>query len=241
MSAPKEATESERRSASLPNLRPRDAATLILIDRSAPEPLVLMGRRKASLKFMPGLYVFPGGRVDAADADMSHVGNIDAARLRKATPKLTDRRAAALALAAIRETYEETGVLMGRRAPPARIPNAHWAPFAAHGVTPDLDALTYVCRAVTPPRRPRRFDTRFFVADVAAAAVVLPEGERPETDLEAVEWLTFRTARERPLPYITGIILDAIEPRLTAADWESDRHPVPSFVERYGRPLNHEH
>jgi 8-oxo-dGTP pyrophosphatase MutT (NUDIX family) len=227
---------SERASA-IPNLRPKDAATLIVIDRSAPTPRVLMGRRKASLKFMPGLYVFPGGRVDADDAAMPHAGAVDLERLRRATPKLTPRRARALALAAIRETYEEAGVLIGRQEAPARVPGEAWAPFGVHGVTPDLDALVYVARAVTPPRRPRRFDTRFFACDIASAPVVLPEGERPETDLEALEWLTFPEARAKPLPFITTLIIADLEPRLMAHDWRSAHHPVPNYVERAGKNL----
>ena len=227
---------SERASA-IPNLRPRDAATLIVIDRSSTVPRVLMGRRKASLRFMPGLYVFPGGRVDAGDAGMAHAGTVDLERLRRPTPKLTGRRARALALAAIRETYEEAGVLIGRAEAPTRVPGEAWAPFATHGVTPDLDALVYVARAVTPPRRPRRFDTRFFACDIADAPVVLAEGERPETDLEALEWLTFAEAREKPLPFITTLIIADLEPRLMASDWRAARHPVPNYVERAGKNL----
>jgi len=229
-------TPSERAS-NIPNLRPRDAATLILIDRSGPSIGVLMGRRKASMKFMPGLYVFPGGRVDPEDAGMAHTGSVDFERMQNATPKLTERRAKALALAAIRETYEEAGVLLGRSEPPERIPGTNWEPFQTHAVTPDLGALTYICRAVTPPRRPRRFDTRFFAADISSAAVTLPPDQRPDTDLEAVEWMTIAEARMKPLPFITTLILQDLEPRLNAHDWASAHHPVPSYVERRGRNL----
>ena len=48
-------------------IRPRDAATLVILDRSGTEPKVLMGKRRADLAFMAGKYVFPGGRVDPAD------------------------------------------------------------------------------------------------------------------------------------------------------------------------------
>jgi 8-oxo-dGTP pyrophosphatase MutT (NUDIX family) len=214
---------------------PKDAATLVLVDGSGGTPRILMGRRKASLKFMPGLYVFPGGRVDPSDGRMAHVGALPPAgcdKLKARAGRLSTRRMRALALAAIRETYEETGVLLGVRAPPAAVPSEDWAAFATHGVTPDLSVLTFVCRAITPPGRPRRFDTRFFLADAGAAAVTLPPDERPDTDLEAVEWLTPTEARQKPLPFITGVILTDLETRLARADWADPSLPVPYYFTR---------
>lgn len=83
--------------------------------------------------------------------------------LRKLALGCTEARARALALAAIRETFEEAGLLVGRRV--AFVPRTRargWAAFLAHGVVPALDALEYVARVITPPGNPRRFDTRFF-------------------------------------------------------------------------------
>jgi len=233
--------ESERKSAAV-NLRPRDAATLIIVDGRGPAARILMGRRKASLKFMPGLYVFPGGRVDPADGRMAHVGGFAPEAIAKLADRarLTERRMAALALAAIRETYEEAGLLVGRRSPPERIPNAECAPFATHGVTPDLSALAYVCRAITPPRRPRRFDTRFFLAEASAVAVTLPPEERPQTDLEALEWLTLAQARDRPLAFITGVVLNDLEARLRARDPHDPALPVPYYFSRGDKHLRTE-
>lgn len=227
-------SDSERKSAPS-NLRPKDAATLVLVDRSSGKPKLLMGRRKASLKFMPGLYVFPGGRVDKDDARMPHLGDFaeaDLAKMFARTSRMTERRLRAMALAAIRETYEEAGVLLGQRLAPARVPNAHWEPFSEHGVTPDLSALMFVCRAITPPRRPRRFDTRFFLAEAQAVAVTLPPDRRPDTDLEATEWLSIEEARERPLPFITATILKDIEARLSQSDWATRSHPVPFYFSK---------
>jgi 8-oxo-dGTP pyrophosphatase MutT (NUDIX family) len=227
-------SDSERKSAPS-NLRPKDAATLVVVDRSRGQPKLLMGRRKASLKFMPGLYVFPGGRVDKDDARMPHVGNFtegDLAKMLARTSRMTERRLRAMALAAIRETYEEAGVLLGRRLAPARVPNVHWEPFVDHGVTPDLSALMFICRAITPPRRPRRFDTRFFLAEAEAIAITLPPEQRPDTDLEAIEWLSIDEARERPLPFITAAILKDIEARLALSDWATRLHPVPFYFSK---------
>ena len=231
-------TEAENRN---PYLRPRDAATLVLVDRpKAGTQRVLMGRRKASLRFMPGLYVFPGGRVDAADGRMAHHGALSPETMAKLAlhgPKASEARLRAIGLCAIRETYEEAGLLLGRRGAPAQIPNSDWQPFARHEVTPDLGDLIFFCRAITPPGRPRRFDTRFFLAEKSAVAVTLADGERPETDLEAVEWVTFEEARGKPLPFITRLILDDVEKRLAAPDWRNPALAATYYFNRGNQQL----
>ena len=167
-SALSEAAASER--AKKPRIRPSDAATLIVIDRQGRTPKLLMGKRHASLKFMPGKFVFPGGRIEPGDAAMSVVGTLHP-RAEQAllahVPRASQQRGRALALAAIRETYEETGILFGSRdyGAPARVPNAAWEAFREHGVLPDLEALQVIARAITPSKRTKRFDTRFFAID----------------------------------------------------------------------------
>lgn len=225
-------TEAETRN---PYLRPRDAATLILVDKSGREPLILMGRRKASLRFMPGLYVFPGGRVDRTDGRMAHRGGLSpqiVEKLERNGPKVGPARLKAIGLCAIRETYEEAGLLLGHAAAPARIPAPDWQAFATHKVTPDLDALVFFCRAITPPGRPRRFDTRFFLAEKQAVAVTLPADQRPDTDLEAVEWLSLTSARNKELPFITRLILDDVEKRLALPDWRDPSHAAAYYFTR---------
>ncbi len=161
------------RDLSSPVVRPKDAATLILVDRSATKPKVLLGRRHQNHKFMPGKFVFPGGRVDPVDRKMANATHLDPRvedRLMRAVQRPTPRRARALVLAAIRETFEETGLLLGL--PKANMTGAAglatsaiWAAFAREGTHPDLANIHFVARAVTPPGRSRRFDTRFFTAD----------------------------------------------------------------------------
>ena len=101
-----------------PNQRWRDAATLILLDRSDKVPKVLLGRRHAGHKFLPGRFVFPGGRVERSDGRMPVATPLHAAveaRLLKRVHRPSPAKARAFALAAIRETFEETGLLIGRR------------------------------------------------------------------------------------------------------------------------------
>src|SRR5215831_13982359 len=115
------------------NVRPRDASTLILLDRSGPAPKVLMGKRHHGHVFMPGRYVFPGGRIDPADRRMPVAAPLDPrteAKLMMHIRRPSVTRAQALALAAVRETFEETGLLLGRRSETApAAPDAAWQAF----------------------------------------------------------------------------------------------------------------
>src|SRR5436189_1050761 len=142
-------------------LRPRDAATLIIVDGASGEPRVLLGRRRLDMAFMPGRYVFPGGRVDPADKHVAVEHDLEAGEIgklmvaMKGTPSAA--RARALALAAVRETFEEAGLLIGTPAQAATLPKVPgWQDFFAHGFQPKLTGLTFFARAITPPGRPRR-------------------------------------------------------------------------------------
>src|SRR5271156_5915221 len=107
------------RDRSFANLRPRDSATLILIDRSESVPKVLLGRRHERHKFLPGKFVFPGGRVEKTDRLMTIAAPLhgrDTERLMQQVQRPSSAKAAGFALAAIRETYEETGMMLGTRA-----------------------------------------------------------------------------------------------------------------------------
>jgi 8-oxo-dGTP pyrophosphatase MutT (NUDIX family) len=229
------AAERERR---WPNVRPRDAATLILIDRAGAVPQVLMGRRHPGHKFMPGKFVFPGGRIEADDRRMTVSGALHPraeACLMARVQRPSLQRARALALAAIRETYEETGLMLGTRehgAPEAPAAGP-WAAFAEAGVFPDLEALHFVARAITPPRRPKRFDTRFFAADASGIAHRIEGVVGPDAELVEIVWVPLPEARRLDLPTITGVILDELEARLAAG--MGPELPVPFYYEVRGR------
>lgn len=219
------------------NLRPRDAATMLIIDRTEKKPRVLMGKRHASHKFMPGKFVFPGGRVDPGDRRMAAtgaLGQICEDRLAARVVRPSSGKARALALAAIRETFEETGLLFGTRefGTPDRPPSGTWAEFAAHGVYPDLSAVTYVARAITPPRRPKRFDTRFFAVDFNGVAAKVEDVVGPDTELVELVWVDFDEAKELDLPTITKVIIQEVESRLSRGF--GPHLPVPFYWEKNG-------
>lgn len=211
-------------------IRPRDAATLILLDREGDEVRVLMGRRSAGHAFMPGKFVFPGGRTDPADSRIPTATALhpdQESKLIAGPGRTSTARARAIALSAIRETYEEAGLLIGRKGAFATA-RADWQGFAEHGVQPCLDMLRLIARAITPPNRVRRFDTRFFSAWRSDVAVELPGGG-PTNELEELVWLPLAKAREADIPDITRMILDELESRLVHDPLLRPGGPVPFY------------
>ena len=196
-------------------MRPRDAATLILLDRTGETVRVLMGRRHKRHAFMPGKFVFPGGGTDPADSRISVAQDLHPDEMRKLVgsgSRASESRARAVALSAVRETYEEAGLLIGRKGS-FETTREDWRGFADHGVLPSLDPLRFVARAITPPGRIRRFDTRFFACWRDAVAVELPDGG-PTDELEEIVWLPLAEARQTDIPTITRTILGELEQRL---------------------------
>ncbi|MEX2617612.1 MAG: hypothetical protein WD767_16100 [Alphaproteobacteria bacterium] len=164
---------------------PHDAASVVLLRGTRTNPEVLLGRRRLNARFMPGVYVFPGGRVDrtdAAEAEPFPLRHDVLAQMRRHCPP---RRAQALAWAAIRETWEETGLLIGE---PGDIGDGGRSPlhaaYAAANLKPAAGQLHYILRAITPARSPIRFNTRFFLADGAATHGTLQH----TTELEDIGW-----------------------------------------------------
>jgi 8-oxo-dGTP pyrophosphatase MutT (NUDIX family) len=206
------------RDQTFPDSVPRDAATLMLIDRSGPLPKVLLGRRHHGHKFMPGKFVFPGGRLEPHDAEMSSISGLHAdiqakLNVRVASPSADFARA--LALTAIRETAEETGLLLGvQRDEPPAIPGDIWAEFGKARVHPDLGQIHFIARAITPPRRPKRFDTRFFTIDATAIAHRIEGVVGPDSELVELAWTPIEQAAQHDMPTITGVVLEELLARV---------------------------
>jgi 8-oxo-dGTP pyrophosphatase MutT (NUDIX family) len=220
-----------------PNVRPRDAATLIILDRKSRRPRVLMGRRHPGHRFMPGMFVFPGGAVEAGDRSMPVSGALhprSEQALMARVPRASAHRSRALALAAIRETFEETGLMLGTKEHgPPEAPAGAWEAFREHGVFPDLEVLQVVARAITPPRRSKRFDTRFFAADRTAIADEVEGVVGADSELVEIVWVTIDGAKSLELPAITLAILEELEERIE--NGLSHELPVPFYYHRGGR------
>jgi 8-oxo-dGTP pyrophosphatase MutT (NUDIX family) len=218
-------------------VRPKDAATLILVDRSHSVPKVLLGKRHQRHKFMPGRFVFPGGRVDPADKLMPVARTLDAhaqAHLMKRVQRASAAKAQAFALAAIRETFEETGLLLGvHSAEAVKVPNGPWTAFAETKILPDLGALHFIGRAITPPGRPRRFDARFFTADATAIAHRIEGVTGPDAELTELVWMTLAEAKQLDMPAVTGVMMEELDARI--ADGFGHDLPVPFYSMPRGR------
>ncbi|MEL7031513.1 MAG: NUDIX hydrolase [Pseudomonadota bacterium] len=199
-----------------PSPRPRDAATLILVRRDQTVPRVLMGKRSGRHDFMPDKYVFPGGRVDPQDGrakSASELSRTEEARLRFQARRLPR----AFALTAIRETFEETGLLIGQSTEmPDKAPSG-WQPLYDMNIAPMLEHLRFIGRAITPPYRPKRFDARFFMAEAEKVLI----DDRPPLDgaeLHDLQWVSLKDALDLDLPNVTRFMLGEIEERLDKRD-----------------------
>ncbi len=194
-------------------VRPRDAASLVILRRDRDALRVLMGRRARGNRFMPDVFVFPGGGVQREDAIQSSLSELPATVRTRLEERATARTARALAVAAARETYEETGLTFGR--------------VVGGTLQPDLAALDFFFRAITPPESPIRFHARFFVAEAERAGGAL----RGNGELLDLAWFPLDEARKLPIIDVTEDVLNEVGRRERGAAAER----VPLFHYRKGR------
>ncbi|WP_137388071.1 NUDIX hydrolase [Rhodoligotrophos defluvii] len=228
-----------------PSVRPRDAATLIVLRNDGDARRVMMGKRHEAHKFMPNKFVFPGGRLDPADCRLSVEHHLHPLVEEKLLVQMRGRvsraRARGLALAAIREAFEETGLIVGKPAH-GKLPRTSdkaWQSFLSTGYVPDLSGLRYFARAITPPGRPRRFDARFFVVDASCVANIDEPHVVDTEELLDRYWFTFEEARAQELPWITREILRMLEEALDKDGEIAPGCTVP-FQRRQGADWIHE-
>ena len=168
---------------------PRDAASLILARGRGRDAEILLGRREPRDRFMPDVYVFPGGRVDRSDATHPALSELQPRVLTQLANTTTPGRARALAVAAVRETFEETGLVLGVR--------------EGQGVRPGLELLDYVARAITPAGNPIRYHARFFLADASALSGEL----RSNGELLDLAWFPIPKALELNILDVTAFVV----------------------------------
>lgn len=232
----------------LPGVTIRDAATMLVIDRTGSAPAVLIGRRHHGHTFMPGKFVFPGGRVEPADHLVRAATPLDRRVEARLMSRVRDAAATSrgFALAAIREVFEETGLILGTRAAGTTAgpildevePSDgadEWTRFAQSGIVPDLGALHFIARAITPPGRSRRYDTRFFAVDADAIAARIEGVVGPDTELVELVWMPVDEAENHDMADITLAVLEELKIR-TNEGFSHDL-PVPFYRVHRGKRL----
>ncbi|MEE2804172.1 MAG: NUDIX hydrolase [Pseudomonadota bacterium] len=186
-------------------VRPRDAATLIALRQRSGKRLILLGQRPARARFMPGRYVFPGGAVSAGDGGVSTATPLDAAYVTSMAVGGSCRRATRLALAAVRETYEETGLLLGVPGRTEEDLPLSWRRFFGEGLMPSLQPLRYVGRAITPTFSEIRYHARFFLTNGEGMAGEIARGDG---ELENVRWVEESEISHLEMAEVTRFMLD---------------------------------
>jgi len=210
---------------------PRDAATLVIVERTVRGPRVLMGRRGRRAAFAPEVYVFPGGGVDPSDAAAQPATALDPEIAHQAAATGDPGYATTLAMAAVRETFEETGLLLAAPGDPGETGHASWAAMRAEGLAPDLGKLAFLGRAITPRLSPIRFHARFFIADHAHVT-----GEVADSDeLTDLRWVLVEDALHLPVIDVTEFMLGEVWRRARTPGWGT--HRVPLFTYRTRQPI----
>ncbi|MEP2953868.1 MAG: NUDIX hydrolase [Sulfitobacter sp.] len=221
----------------------RNAATVIVLRDRHVTPHILMGQRGAKAAFMPNKFVFPGGAVDATDAQVPLVAPVNALCHGRLCDDAEPSLAHAIAVAAIRELWEETGLVLGRKGAWEGDVPADWQTFAATGHLPDASALQFVFRALTPPGRPRRFDARFFLVDAEDIASDPDDFDAACDELSHLQWVPLSRARSFDMPFITEVVLAEVAARArdtnppASVPFFKNNDEESLFLRLHGRPM----
>ncbi|MDB9762566.1 NUDIX hydrolase [Alphaproteobacteria bacterium] len=191
--------------------RPRDASSLVLLNNSGKSVKVLLGKRSDKTRFMPGAWVFPGGVVDKTDHTISINTSLNKNIIKRLAVSNNERTAKALAVASIRETVEETGLILGKKCGNTTKvdygeDNNGISIMSKLGLEPDLSKLFYLGRAITPTFSPIRFHARFFVAD----AKHLTGKIQTTNELVEIEWVSLEKATKLPMADVTEFMINEL-------------------------------
>lgn len=213
-------------------VKPKDAASLLIHRQSDGGHEVLMGRRPVKSRFMPNVFVFPGGAVDPCDARVKPATSLMSDFAKYMAVAGSKARAQTMAVAAVRETFEETGVLIGQPGNPGTVKDATWQTLASQNMSADLSALQYFARATTPADQPIRFHARFFVCNWTSVANHEQAELKQNDELLDLQWVPINNPESLPLRTITRFMLDELSTWLTEPDaWQG----YPHFTQKAGQ------
>jgi len=209
------------RPAAWPHRPARDASSLVILDDSGSQPRILMGRRASGHAFLPGVLVFPGGRVEPRDYRLKTRRDFPPALVEKLAAHSKTRHPAAfaraLASAALREAREEVGFV---------------GPGSGPGEEVDLRRISFIARALTPAKRPRRFDTRFFCLRCEEPVQALHPGDG---ELEDINWYALDALANSELHVVSRVVIETLIHRLNQGRLLDGRESVPFLFARGSR------
>jgi len=190
--------------------RPKLASTIVLLREADGEQQILMGQRSSRHDFMPSVYVFPGGRVDPSDSFAPALDKPNSRTREILEAAMPPARAQACVLAAVRETFEETSLILGEKStPPRAVNDKSWKDFHAKGYLPRLSNIELFGRAITPPHRDKRFDTWFFLARLTGEVASRPI--RNSSELVDTGWFNFAQLAELKTHRATDMMIEQLK------------------------------
>ena len=189
---------------------PRDAASIIIYKKKNNKHYVLMGKRSVKSRFMPSIYVFPGGAVDKEDYKVNNLFNLSVKIKKSKIKTRSDTHTKAIMFAAIRETAEECNLYLAKKNIIKKknklIYNNTWNKFLEKSLLPSFDKLIYFARAITPTFLKIRFHARFFVANYKNfSGTIKSNGE-----LEDLGWVEINKAKLLPIADVTEFLLNRL-------------------------------
>ena len=190
--------------------KPRDAASIIIYKKKKNKYYVLMGRRSIKSKFMPSIYVFPGGSVDKIDYKVNELFNLSVKINNKKIKTRSDIHTKAIMFAGIRETAEECNLYLAKKKIIHKnsniIINNSWDKFLEKSLVPSFNNLKYFARAITPTFLKIRFHARFFIANYNSfIGKIKSNGE-----LEDLGWYEINKAKFLPIADVTEFLLNRL-------------------------------
>ncbi len=190
--------------------KPRDASSIIILKHSNDKLFTLMGRRPLTSKFMPGVFVFPGGALEKDDFYIGRHYNLVSKIPRFKDKSYSNNHSVAIQLAAIRETAEETGLFLGKKKKYVNknhFPkNTIWSTFLENSLNPEIDKLIFLGRAITPSFMKIRFHARFFIAYINNfEGKISSNGE-----LEKLKWVNVNRVKSLKVADVTEFMIEQI-------------------------------
>ena len=192
--------------------KPKDASTLIIIRKNKKKTFVLMGQRPMQSRFMPGVYVFPGGVTEKEDLQAYKFFKLKPNKQvnKKVVKSYSNSHCQSLLLTAIRETAEETGLYLAELDRSSSKPfvngESSWSHFTEKSYIPSTHKLLFFGRAITPSKLKIRFHARFFLAFYEDFVGNM----KANRELENLDWISLNEAKNKKIADVTEFMLNEI-------------------------------